>query len=64
MKLALILMCVISNVMIINNNNDNNNKGTISLVTSLCWSASRDLFQNTVKYKEVYLFKTVLVQHD
>ena len=62
MKLALILMCVISNVMIIINNNDNN--GTISLVTSLCWSASRDLFQNTVKYKEVYLFKTVLVQHD
>ena len=63
MKLALILMCVISNVMIIINNNDNNN-GTISLVTSLCWYASRDLFQNTVKYKEVYLFKTVLVQHD
>ena len=63
MKLVLILMCVISNVMIIINNNDNNN-GTISLVTSLCWYASRDLFQNTVKYKGVYLFKTVLVQHD
>lgn len=62
MKLALILKCVISNVMIIINNDNNN--GTISLVTSLCWYASRDLFQNMVKYKEVYLFKTVLVQHD